>query len=505
MISDRELLLSQAAALQELESRRQECPIASFVPTPKQDEFSEAQAPVVIVLAGNRFGKTHINVSEAQAAGLGYRPWKVPGLKLVRDADGKWRFPPRNQVSSEAWVRRLDGLPIAVPSKTVVVTGLSLARGIGEIIQEKWTQLWPRQVEFKTYLGPLGVWQKILLPNGSEVYFGSATQSNMAWEGFAADLVVADEPIPKRIFTALRRGLIDRQGQFKWSMTPLGDSSIAWVAADLLREDRHDVHIIRGSSYDNPYQDKATLDNFFDDPTMSQEEREARMTGKVAALGRRIVTTFTDKNIIPTTDIPLEVPRMLVVDPHHSKPPFCIWVAVFSPDDMVVYREFPTGDFYKKGVPSVSIDELAGEIKSLEGRERVYWRVADPSFGRQKAKVLGEQFRSFEDQMADFDLIFDCCVDNDIDRGIQALRDAFKINQTVGRSRVRVMRCCENVIRSLNFWAYEGSVDDGVLKVSEQFKDGCDAVRYGVMYEAAMPTSDGGCWNYLPEFQRPVK
>jgi hypothetical protein len=393
-------------------------------------------------------------------------------------------------------VRRLDGLPIAIPSKVVVVTGLSLARGIGEIIQEKWMQLWPRQVEFKTYLGPLGVWQKLVLQNGSEVYFGSATQSNMAWEGFAGDLVIADEPIPKRIHTALRRGLIDRMGQFKWSMTPLGDANIAWVAADLLREDRHDVHVIQGSSYDNPYQDRTMLDNFFDDPSMSQEEKEARMTGKVAALGRRIVTTFGDHSIIPTTDVPPEVPRMLVIDPHHSKPPFCVWFAIFGPDDMVIYREWPTGDYYKKGVPSVSIDELAGEIKRLEGRERVYYRVADPSFGRQKAKVLGEQYRSFQDQMADFDLVFDCDVDNDLDRGIQTLRDGFIVNQTVGRSRVRVMRCCENVIRSLSFWAYEGNADDPVLKVSEQFKDGCDAVRYGMMYEFAMPEQMGS-WNYL--------
>jgi len=498
---DRELLLAQAAALQELEARQQECPIATYSPHPKQKEFSESTAPIAVMLAGNRMGKTHANVAETIAGALGYRPWLVPNFKLEKGPDGKWQFPPRNDVPSAAWVRRLDGLPIAVPNKVVAVTGLSLARGIGEVIQSKWNELWPRQVEIKVYLGPLGVWQKIRLPNGSEVYFGSATQANLAWEGFSSSLVVADEPIPRRVFTALRRGLIDNQGQFRYSLTPLGDANIAWIAADLLRDERHDVHVIRGSSFDNPYQARESLEAFFNDPSMSQEEKEARMTGKVAALGRRIVTTFGDQNIIPTTDIPLEVPRVMVVDPHHSRPPFIIWAAVFDPDDIVIYREFPTGDFYKKGVPSISVDELAGEIKRLEGRERIYWRIADPSFSRQKAKVLGEQFLSFEDRMAEHDLVVDTCVDNDVDRGIQELRDAFKVNETIGRSRVRVMRHCANTIRSLSFWAYEGMTDEGVLKVSEQFKDGCDACRYLVMYDGLVKPSESGGFNYLEDVE----
>lgn len=492
-----ELLLSQAAALQELEARNQECPIASFTPHTKQQQAIESTAPIVMLLAGNRMGKTHLIVAEVIAAALGYRPWLVPNFKLVQGGDGKWQFPPRNEVPSDAWVRRQDGLPISTPAKVVVVTGLSLSRGIGEIIQSKFMDLWPRQVEFKPYLGTLGVWQKVVLPNQSEIYFGSATQSTFAWEGFAADAVFIDEPIPKRIFIALRRGLIDRLGQAKWSMTPLGDASVAWVAADLMRDDRHDVEIIKGSSYDNPYQNKEALDNFFSDPALSAAEKKARMHGEVAALGRRIVTTFDDKNIIPTTDIPIEVPRMLVVDPHHSKPTYCIWLAVFGPEDMVIYREFPTYDFYKAGVPAMSVDELAGEIKRLEGRERVYYRVADPSFGRQKAKVLGEQFLSFEDRMAEHDLVFDTFVDNDVERGIQALRDAFKVSETIGRSRIRVMRNCENTIRSLNFWSYEGLSDEGKLKVSDQYKDGADCVRYAAMYELPVISSDGGCWNYL--------
>jgi hypothetical protein len=451
----------------------------------------------VVILAGNRFGKTHIAVAEALAAALGYRPWMVPDFSLIQDEDGKWHFPPRGPgIPPEAWVRRVDGLPINVPNKIVGVTGLTLARGIGEIIQSKIMDLWPKQVPFKTHLGPLGVWAKIAFENGSEISFGSATQTGLTWEGFAADLVVADEPIPKRVFTALRRGLIDRAGQFKWPMTPLGDANIAWVAADLLREDRQDVEVIKGTSWENPYADRERLEEFFNDPTLSAEERKARETGEVAALGRRIVTTFTDDCIIPTTVIEPDQPRIMVVDPHHARPPAIIWAAVYDDGEhFVIYREWPEVDFEKAGVPAIAMHDLAGKIKTLEGAERIHWRLCDPRFGPAHAKVLGQQYRSFVEEMADYDLLFQHNVDNDIDRGISRLRDAFKVDTVTKRPRISVMRHCANTIRALSFWAYEG-FDGEKLKVSEHYKDFADVCRYLCMYELPIFSKEGG-FSYL--------
>lgn len=496
MTDERQQLLNLVAGLAELESRAQECPIASYRPHPGQHEGHDSMAPIVVIMAGNRFGKTHWNVASAISASLGYRPWEVPDFRLIQRGD-EWDFPPRDQIPVHAWVRRVDGLPIRLPNKIVVVSGLSLARGIGEIVQEKWAALWPKQVRFKTYLGPLGVWQKIVLPNGSEVYFGSATQSTMSWEGFSSDLVVADEPIPKRIFTALRRGLIDRKGQFLWSLTPLGDASIAWIAADLIESERVDAHIIRGTSWNNPYLDKEALRNFLDDPTLTADERRARETGELMALGRRIVTTFTDQCIIPPTDLPSDVPRLLVVDPHHARPAVLLWIAVLDDGErLVVYREYPEENYQKLRNPATTLTDLAGIIKTLEGKENVQWRVVDPSFGRQHARVHGEQFRSFVEEMAQHKLYFDERTDNDLDRGIITLRDAFRISPTTRLPRVQIMRNCTNLIKALRFWSYEER-PDGTLKISESFKDHCDALRYALMYD--IPLGMDASYSYIDE------
>lgn len=493
MPDQRDLLLQEALGLQELDLRRQECPIAAFKPHPLQQKCVESTSPITIMTMGNRGGKTTVAVAELIAAALGYRPWLVPGFKLVKTRDG-WDFPPRSQVPASAWVRRLDGLPIAVPNKCVFVSGLSLGRGIAEVAQEKWMHFWPRQVPFKIRHGS-EAWQKVTLPNGSEVYFGSALQSGFAWEGFASHFIAMDEPIPQRVYVALRRGLVDNKGRIVWTMTPLGDTEMAWVAADLIRDDRPDVTIITGSSYDNPYMPKDSLDALFDDPALTQDDLQARKYGRIAMLGSRIVTTFTDDCIIPSTELDLDIPRIQIVDPHHAKPPAIIWAGVMDDGErLVIYREYPEADFEKAGVPATTCHRLAGIIKEAEGKERLYWRVCDPHFGPQHAKVLGETYRSFVEEMAEYDLLFDTRVDTDLDRTIQTLRDAFRISGLTKRPKIQVMRHCSNTIKALKFWAY--TEREGKRVPSEKFKDFCDVVRMLAAYSPVPYTQEGG-YNYL--------
>lgn len=499
-MTERERLITLATALQEKEARKAFCPIAAYQPHPGQHQLHYSTSPTTLVCTGNRWGKTEGLVADCIAAVLGYRPWELDEVPIDVDSDGYHFWSAHDpRVPSSALVRRCDGLPVRHPGKFLVVTGLPLARGIGEIIQEKFAALWPKDIPFKTHLGSLGVWQKAVFPNGAEVYFGSAQQANLAFEGFNADGAFFDEPCPKRVYTAVKRGLIDRNAWLKWTMTPLGGSELAWVAADLFH-DNENVTLLRGTSYDNPFLNREALDRYLDDPTLSEAERRARKTGELAAIGQRIVTTFDDKCTLPPTTIPHDVPRVLVADPHHSKPTCMIWAAVYGDGDdreWVIYREWPEVDVTKAGVPRLTIPDLAGEIKSLEGREDVQWRFADPKFGVQHAKVLGMQFRSFVEQMGDYRLQFDVCVDNDVDRGIQKLRDAFRISPETGKPRVLVMKNCQNTIRALNYWAYDGISDEGKLKPSEVYKDFADVVRYMVMAE--YPLTSEEAWSYLDE------
>jgi hypothetical protein len=419
-------------------------------------------------------------------------------MDITREGPRFW-LPTDPRIPKEALVLRCDGLPIRYPGTFLVCTGLPLAQGIGAIIQEKFTHLWPNGVPYKPHLGTLGVWRKLVFPSGAEIHFGSAQQTNLAFEGFNADAAFFDEPTPKRVYTAVKRGLIDRNAWLKWTMTPLGGAEMAWVAADLVRDVKN-VKLIRGTSYDNPFLNRKALDRFIDDPALSEAERKARLTGEIAAIGQRIVTTFDDTCTIPPTSIPHDVPRVLICDPHHSKPSCLIWAAVFGDGDdkeWVIYREWPEEDITKSGVPKIAVEDLAGEIKRMEGKENVPWRICDPQFGVQHAKVHGRQFRSFVEIMADYGLHFTTDTDNDVDRGVQRLRDVFKRSPVSEKPRVLVMKNCQNTIRSLSYWAYEGLMESGKMKPSEQYKDFSDCVRYMVM--ADYPVMVGDDWSYLDD------
>jgi hypothetical protein len=168
---------------------------------------------------------------------------------------------------------------------------------------------------------------------------------------------------------------------------------------------------------------------------------------------------------------------------------------------LVAYREWPTDDVEKSGPRPITNHDLAGLIKSLEGREEVKWRLCDPTFGRAHAKVLGQAFDSFEESMASYDLYFDSRVDNDVDRGIMKLRDAFRLSSVTNRPRLSIMSHLRNVQNSLLLWSYK-ELDSGTLKVGEKYKDFADVCRYAVVYD--MPVfSRSGSYSYLDQEEEP--
>lgn len=487
--------------LEEKHARHSKCPVAKLEWSDNgQDQAAALIETVEILIAsgGNRSGKTHFLAAELIATMLGYRPWLVKDFKMIVNPDtGKLDFPPRDQMPVESWVKRSDGLPIRHPASLLFVTGLSQTKGLG-ILQKKFLELLPKGYDVAPYLGPLGTWQKITI-HGSTLLMGADTQSVQMFEGENYDLAAFDEPIRKAIYTAVKRGLVDHRGRLIWAMTPLGDARIAWVTRDMIlnQESREDVAVVYLDPRKNRHIDQESLERFLNDPSMSESERRARASGEFGSIGRRIVSTFDESHVlIPETDLPPNVPRMVVVDPHHSKPACMVWFALVSDNHWIAYREWPTEPLHTQGIPRMSIHDLAGMIKTQEGRENVVYRFADPQFGRQHAKVLGQTFKSFQEEMAEYDLFFSCCLDNDIERGIQAMRDAFKVIPEIGHPKVQIFKGLRNSRNAISLWSYEDT-PSGAVKVSEELKDFADVFRYAIMANPPAACNDIGCRSYL--------
>lgn len=480
--------------LTELERRRKKAPLLHFKPHRIQNQFLTSTAPVVIFAAGNRAGKTEALVALAMSAAWGYRVWEVGELK------------PREEVPAQSWILRTDGLPIAVPNRCLFLSGLPFERGIGEIFIEKFRKLVPKGVKYEIKTGNMGIPRKIIWENGSELVLGAATQQkatkDMSFEGFAVDLVFIDEPIDRKTYIAIKRGLVDRKGRVYWSLTPIGPNC-AWIAADLLGSERADIELIQCDPLeDNPYLDREAFEAFLEDAAMTDAEREARRYGRFNMLTQQIVSTFGDHAIIEPTDIPLHIPRVMVSDPHHARPTVSIWAAVYDDGErLVIYREDPDYDM-TKGRKFIAFSDWAARIKALEGREPVLWRLCDPQFGPAKPSVLGQQQQSFVERAAEYGLIFNTMVDNSIDAGLERLREAFRPSNITGRPRIQIFRSCRHTIRALQLWSYE-ETPMGSYKVSEKYKDRVDVVRY--LISAQIPfVVTAGSDNYL-ENQEPER
>jgi hypothetical protein len=117
--------------------------------------------------------------------------------------------------------------------------------------------------------------------------------ANMSAESSYWDFIHMDEPCPRPMFVAHKRGLMDRNGKFWVNCTPLSEM---WINDEFVPNDRHVVDsapeglefnkladgagsrfMITWSVYDNPFNSKEAIAEF--EVGLTREERECRLFG----------------------------------------------------------------------------------------------------------------------------------------------------------------------------------------------------------------------------------
>ena len=461
-------------------------PLATWTPHPKQDAFIRSPKRVRIMLGGNRSGKTWVGTAEALAHALGYRPWQVPELCLT-DTDPR-AFPPREQVPAEAWVRRADGVPIAVPNSGIIVSGQGLGRGIGPTIWPRIRELWPAEVPLQSWHGPQGTPVRLQLPNGSVIYLASSTQDRFTFEGTAYMWVYADEPVPSYVFNGLWRGLTDSYGSIWFTQTPLGALS-RWLHTGLIQDQALDVFMIKVAQRDNPALEEKAVEEFEATSTWTEEERRARLFGDFEFLSDTVWPQFrASHHVVEPFAIPPSWPRGCTEDPHLRKPWAMVWWVLDPIGRVYFYREWPKGDFRRMRNASETPADYALIIRSEEGQDRIMFRFLDPNFGRNPVVATKQGMRTIQAELASYGLEFTCKINDDVDYGIGAVADALRCDlkkPSVGdnQPKIQVFATCRNTIAAMENFAYlpqKSDIRQNVL-LSEEFKDFADCVRYTVV------------------------
>lgn len=209
-----------------------------------------------------------------------------------------------------------------VPAKVVIL--LDQPSKVDEVWLPEFRKWYPLDDECELVKHGKPFVNEIIFKNGSQILFFFHEQADLAFEGIQFDYLVADEPLPRRVWIALTRGA-RRKGhkpRFLILGTPLGQ---AWMYRDLWRAaeegERDDIGIHRFSTDVNKDNlAEGYIEQF--SKNLTEQEKLVRLKGHFSHLdGLALAHLFDRKiHIVPAFPWPDGKPVVLVIDPHQAKP-----------------------------------------------------------------------------------------------------------------------------------------------------------------------------------------
>lgn len=451
--------------LRELEKRNAARNLERYRPSRVQEAMHKSGAHVRLMVAANGTGKTTAAVAEAIAYAKGFRPWdgsRTPFLPPVR----------------------------------VLLTCNDFAHASYSDLMPIVNAFFP-ECDYGKPPGRLANGKVHLLThrNGSEVHIQSYEQAIRAFEGAPWHLAVFNEPPPRQIWVAVKRGLAKRDGYAVFAMTPVGPDA-AWVRHELFTRAGDDPDIAAfTATLDESFMSHAARARFVQG--LTEAEKAARVYGEFSSSVGRVYLDFSNEvNVI--TD-PLfqanvkdmiadpSVPKGMVVDPHDRKPFAMGWFMITPQGDHVWYDEWPNTLFQDERSTKLAVQNYADIIREKErGMKSVVWRLLDPNYGI-KANALTQE--TFQEKFGQYGLYFDCRIKDSLHEGHDAVRDLLVYDHSrpveVGnRPKLYIMPGCTNLINAMNFYAWAEGTGDGLVvkeKVDETYKDHADLVRYAAI------------------------
>ena len=412
----------------------------NIIPSGDHNAFYEAQCDNVrLVLGSNRSGKTTDGCAEAISHSIGFRPW----------------FPEDHPLRI---VRLPGGQPIPVPNIGRIIAQ-NYEQAIRQTIMAKFDEWAPKSLIKRIEKNTRGIPVAIHWHNGSIIYLMSNDQDDMAFEGPNGHWVWADEPIDYRKYTGLRRGLVDHNGHFWMTMTPLSQPWINEIIVSKANNPDSGVSLFKFSVWDNcdevgGYLSRAAIESFLSD--LREDELEARLHGNFLHLAGLVYKNWEPRHPfwIDPFDIPLTWPRVCVVDPHNRKPIAMLWAALSPDNDWYVYR-----CVYDRSMKTVV--DAADYIKEVEGwqddrnpgpeAEPVVLRIIDWS-AEEASRTDGFSIRG---KFTQNHLHHVKAKKHDAAFGYDALHEAFKMKNEWDQPKLTVFNTCAPLKQNFMNFCYD--------------------------------------------------
>lgn len=422
----------------------------------KQRRFLASKKKGKMFMGGNRSGKT--------VGGAALAVCFMTGEKTLRDEEG-------NEFT-------LDYIPNA-PTKGRIV-GVDFNLGINQIIIPE-IQRW---LPSKYLIG--NSWEQsysktdriLTLTNGSTVEFMSYEQDREKFQGTSRDWTWFDEEPPQEIFKECLVRLIDRDGYWWMTMTPLIEMS--WTY-DTLYEPalagEISVEVLEVETFENPYVKREAYDRLTE--TMSAEEKKTRSTGVyISHTGLVYGEVFShEANVCPDIvkssrwDILRDTwDHFQMIDHGFNNPTAILFGAYNTDGKIIVYDEIYIN---KKTIPELASMWLQRQI---DLGIKTQYIVGDPAL----AQTDPNEGLSRQAQFAQHGINIGLG-NNHVDSGISYVQIMFREQQLIITSR------CKETLKELRKYRWDRHLtkirDRRNLKEEPVKKDdhAMDSLRYGVM------------------------
>ena len=305
-----------------------------------------------------------------------------------------------------------------------------------------------------------------------------------------------DEETPEHIFNENMLRLVDVQGHWWLTMTPV--MGMTWVYRRYYEPyaegspSGEAVEILQAPTDDNPYLPVGALETML--AGMSSEEKEARRYGKFMAASGLVYPSFNPALHVVDPISPVGIVHSVITGMDHGlrNPTAWIWAYVDGEGKIIVFHEYYAAER--------TITDHAVEVNVWERatgiRPKVTYRVGDPAIAQRNA-LNGESVQTEYSR----DDVFIGLGNNDVGYGLNRVRRLFETGGLL------ITRDCPQLIRELHSyrWSSFSSMRAREAKQArdapEKRNDHCvDALRYLV---CSRPENEFAGSNYDPVF-RPV-
>lgn len=433
--------------------------VYGYKPHQKQIEFHSASQPRRLFLGGNRSGKTVGGAVEAV--------WWLTGRHPYR------KTPPPPVRGRIIAVDFLNGV------EKIVRPELARWLPASELKGGSWSSAYNKELRTLT------------LENGSSVEFMSYDQELDKFAGTSRHFIWFDEEPPKDIYTENLLRLLDVQGSFWITMTPV--EGMTWIYDDLYLAARlnPNISVIEVDMTENTYLNTGEIDEFLSG--LSEDDITARKHGKFVQLGGLIYKNFSPANIINPMTPPKEWLWVAGLDHGLNNPTAWLWASVGPDGQIIIHHEH-----YESGQ---LIDYHAARVHSInQEHQRIPdYYVGDPSI-RNTDPITGTSVL-LEYTNNGIPIILG---NNDVKAGINKVAQYIEgINK---QPKLFITRNCVNLLNEIQryrwaTWAIKKHNFDKDKKEEPHKKNdhACDALRYIV---ASRPEMDTGASNPFPVDRR---